>query len=125
MVLLLVTLGLCALFIWLSSQREELIAGLAGKPDTQAVNVEPDTAAAKPAEPVATPDPLRLDVVRVDPTGGAVIAGRAPAGAVVTVVGNGDPLGDTTAGSDGSFVALIDMPPSDVPVGRSVYGDAN
>jgi len=57
--------------------------------------------------PVAqTPAGPAFDVVRVDPQGNAVLAGRAMPGAVVTIKDNGVVLGTVTADSQGAFVLL-------------------
>lgn len=69
-------------------------------------------APARPA-PAATPaapakEGPSFDIVRVDPAGNAVIAGRAAPGAKVTVEANGKALGTTTANSSGDFVILPD-----------------
>ncbi len=61
------------------------------------------TAAMKPA-----PRPPSFDVVRVEPNGNAVIAGRAAPGARVTVAANGRKLGSARANSAGQFVILPD-----------------
>lgn len=70
--------------------------------------------AAAPATPpslaAVTPKPARrapsFDVVRVEPTGNTVIAGRAAPGAQVTVEANGKKLGSAKANSTGQFVIL-------------------
>ncbi|MEE2690556.1 MAG: Ig-like domain-containing protein [Pseudomonadota bacterium] len=64
----------------------------------------PDQAAPK------TPSLPSFDIVRVDRTGYAVIAGRAKPGAEVTVYANGEDLAKTTAESDGSWVMTTDTP---------------
>lgn len=60
----------------------------------------------------AAPSPVgpEFDVVRVDPQGNAVLAGRAVAGAVVTVLDNGKVLGTVTADAQGAFVLLPGSP---------------
>ncbi|MDE2335082.1 MAG: LysM peptidoglycan-binding domain-containing protein [Rhodospirillales bacterium] len=57
-----------------------------------------------PARPSA-PAPS-FDIVRVDPQGGVVIAGRAAPGAQVTVAANGKPIATATANASGQFVIL-------------------
>lgn len=59
----------------------------------------PQPAAASPAGP-------QFDVVRVDPQGNSVLAGRAVPGATVTILDNGKPLGTVTADAQGAFVLL-------------------
>ncbi len=61
--------------------------------------------AAAPATQEAPSGP-EFDVVRVDPQGNAVLAGRAVPGAVVTVKDNGAILGTVTADAQGAFVLL-------------------
>jgi nucleoid-associated protein YgaU len=64
------------------------------------------------ADATGTPTPSlpapSFDIVRVDPKGSAVIAGRAAPGAEVTVEANGKPLGTARADSSGQFVILPD-----------------
>ncbi|MCF4166641.1 LysM peptidoglycan-binding domain-containing protein [Zavarzinia compransoris] len=88
----------------------------------------PDTAAATPATPTpAMPPPAAdaatasraeenvapptFDVARIAAEGTAVLAGRAPAGSTVEVVGNGDLIGTTDAQrGDGAWVLVIQDP---------------
>jgi nucleoid-associated protein YgaU len=62
-----------------------------------------------PAPPPPTPAP-QFDVVRVDPSGNAVIAGRAAPGAVVTIKAGTSVLGTVTADADGAFAFVPDSP---------------
>ena len=62
---------------------------------------------AKPGEKPDIPAPT-FDVVLVSPDGGAVIAGRAAAGALVTVHENGSVVGTARADSHGSWVVAPD-----------------
>lgn len=63
--------------------------------------------ASAPPSPVAqSPAGPEFDVVRVDPQGNAVLAGRAVPGAVVTILDNGKLLGTVTADDQGAFVLL-------------------
>lgn len=56
-----------------------------------------------------------FDLVRVEPDGSALIAGTAPAGAIVTIFSDGIELGQTKASSRGEFVAFVStMPEKDV-----------
>lgn len=93
--------------------------------------------AAIPSEPAQ--DPLvdlvvpSFDVVRIDPSGDAVIAGRANAGATVTILDSGSDLGTAEADGRGEWVYLPSKPlepgphelklRADLPDGRSVLGD--
>jgi nucleoid-associated protein YgaU len=81
----------------------------------------PTTASAPPAAsppsapvapPAASPGPERpsFDIVRVSPTGTAVIAGRAAPGAEVTLRDNGHDIGSAQADASGQFVILPSQP---------------
>jgi len=67
--------------------------------------------AAKPATaPVPPATSLGFDIVRVDPHGQAVIAGRAMPGDRVRVLDAGTPIGEVTADSHGDWVLVPDAP---------------
>ena len=51
-----------------------------------------------------------FDVVRVDPTGSAVIAGSAEPYSKVNILSNGEEIGEAIAGASGEFVAIIQIP---------------
>ncbi len=55
-------------------------------------------------------EPPSFDVVRINPEGEAVIAGRAEPGAKVTIVDDGEEVGSVTADERGEFVFLPDKP---------------
>jgi LysM repeat protein len=59
-----------------------------------------------PAAPTSAASLPSFDIVKVDPTGHAVIAGRAAPGAKVTVLDGGKPLGDVTADDRGEWVLV-------------------
>lgn len=61
-------------------------------------------------QPAPTPSGPEFDVVRVDPQGNTVLAGRAVPGALVTVKDNGAVLGTVTADAQGAFVLLPATP---------------
>lgn len=65
-----------------------------------------------PGPEAETPAPTlpSFDIVRVDRTGYAVIAGRASPGAKVTIYANDEPLAETTAGADGSWAISTETP---------------
>lgn len=75
-----------------------------------------DTITAKAAEPRSTPEAARtavaesskFDVVRIDPEGASVFAGRAPANARVTVLANGQPVATATANASGEWSSVIE-----------------
>ena len=65
----------------------------------------PEIPAAPPSAPAPQVSPT-FDVVRVSPSGGAVIAGRAEPGAQVIVRDGGQPIGEAKADSRGEWVLL-------------------
>lgn len=108
---LLIVLGFIA---WKAAERFNLIE----KPEAERPQVTQPEPGEEPA-PAAAALPS-FDIVRVDRTGYAVIAGRAKAGAKVTVYGNGDVLAETTAESDGSWVMTTETPLDAGPVELSL-----
>ncbi len=70
----------------------------------------PPQAQPVPAATAQAPAGPAFDVVRVDPQGNAVLAGRAVPGAVVTITDNGKLLGTVTADAQGAFVLLPGSP---------------
>jgi len=83
------------------------------------VQAETELAALSPVEdnlaaPVVIEDRYkpRFDLVRVETDGSAVIAGKAPAGAIVTILSDGIELGQATATSRGEFVAFVNTVPT-------------
>ncbi|MBB4286382.1 LysM peptidoglycan-binding domain-containing protein [Roseospira goensis] len=73
-------------------------SGPAAIPDT-AIDAGPDG-----------PDAPTFDIVRVEPDGSAVMAGRAAPGATVSILDDGETLGETTADDRGQWVFLPDRP---------------
>lgn len=93
----------------LKGQRLPQPAPEAGQPATPA---KPAPEAAAPA-PEATPPAViapSFDVVRAEPDGSIVIAGKAAPGAAVEIVAGARALGATTAGKDGDFAIVLDEP---------------
>lgn len=92
-----------------------LLAGLAVL-DGAAIIYLRNGSSTPPPPPVATSAPIQapagpaFDVVRVDPEGNTVIAGRAGPGAVVTIKDNGNLLGTVTADAQGAFVFIPATP---------------
>ncbi len=86
-----------------------------GVPEPAAVPISAVPAQDASAEPAVVPAPgtPAFDVVLVSPDGGAVIAGRAEPGAVVTVLENGRVVGTANADRHGSWVISPDtkLPP--------------
>ena len=81
----------------------------------------PAQVASKPASaapaPEPEPTPPQFDIVRVEPSGEAVIAGRAAPKAKVTVTDHGQVVAETTADDAGEFTVL---PPAFSPGGHSL-----
>ena len=89
------------------------------KPQVAVVEeTEPQSVAAKPAVPVVVKEsakakpslvPPSFDILRVEKNGSVLVAGRAPAGAMVELVdSNGKVVGITRASEAGEFVILPD-----------------
>ncbi|WP_075768978.1 LysM peptidoglycan-binding domain-containing protein [Aerophototrophica crusticola] len=102
--------------LWLSggqvSAPGQAPAGIAAAPAPQA-----------PAAPTQAPsDKPSFDVVRVEPDGRAVIAGRAAPGSSVTLFDGAKELGSVTADSRGEWVYLPDQPLA--PGGRELRLEA-
>jgi nucleoid-associated protein YgaU len=70
--------------------------------------------------PAPTPGPV-FDVVRVDPQGNVVLAGRAAPGAKVTIKSGSTVIGSTTADAQGAFVLLPTnpLPPGGIEISLS------
>jgi len=93
------------------------VAGSASPAPTPAVTPVPAaTAPSPPPQAVQATPPATLpvvpsfDVVRVDPTGAAVIAGRSEPSAEVTVLDGEKPLTTITADKNGEWVLTLDTP---------------
>lgn len=78
----------------------------------QAAPIQPAPTQPAPIQPAPIPAPLApsFDVVRVSPSGAAVIAGRAAPGARVTVRAGARVIGRTTADASGAWVLLPTTP---------------
>ncbi len=113
-VLILIVLGFLA---WQGAQRFGLIET---PPDDESVSAPADDVPAiEDAEPAEAALP-NFDIVRVDRTGYAVIAGRAAPGAEVTIFANGEELAQARAERDGSWVISTDTPLDAGPVELSL-----
>lgn len=95
------------------SARERSVEAESG-PEPAPIQVEQRAALTTPSgEASATPaerTPPSFDVVRVEPNGDTVIAGRAEPGSEVTVMDGDREIGSVTADSAGQWVAIIDRP---------------
>lgn len=60
--------------------------------------------------PALSKEAPRFDLVRVDPKGGAIVAGKAAPGALVEILVDGKPVTSVKADRKGAFVAMFDMP---------------
>ncbi len=84
-----------------------------------AEEAEAQEEASVPAEPAEEgtdePDAPSFDVVRVDPAGQGLVAGRAEPGSTVAVEIDGETVGTTEADAAGGFVALFDVDSADAP----------
>lgn len=114
-VLLLIVLGFVG---WKAAERFKIIEG----PQEEASDVASDSGDAESDElPVeAEPALPSFDIVRVDRSGYAVIAGRAIPGADVTIYANEEELASTVAERDGSWVIATDTPLDAGPVELSL-----
>ena len=79
-----------------------------------AVEATPDTPA---TEATLTPS---FDTVRVDADGSVLVAGRAAAGAVLSLLLDGVEVATATASPNGTFATLFSIPPSDTPRAMSL-----
>ncbi|MEO0398205.1 MAG: LysM peptidoglycan-binding domain-containing protein [Pseudomonadota bacterium] len=90
---------------WKIAERYELVEPL----EEIVAPTEPEADEA-PAEEASTASLPSFDIVRIDRTGDAVIAGRAAPNAEVTVFANEAPLATETAGGDGAWVIVTETP---------------
>lgn len=104
---LLVVLGFIA---WKAAERFKLIEAVPQE------SAEPATGTSETPDVAPEPSLPSFDIVRVDRTGYAVIAGRAAPGAKVTILANEDPLAEATAEADGSWVISTETPLDAGPV---------
>jgi nucleoid-associated protein YgaU len=83
---------------------------LASKPDLSPTPPAPPIAYVPPQTAPAGAPPPQFDVVRVDPSGNAVIAGRAAPGASVVIRSGTTVIGIVTADPTGAFAIAPDTP---------------
>lgn len=80
--------------------------------DEQPVTVEPAIEAVIDPPKVSPPS---FDLVRVDKTGSAVVAGKAAPNTTVILLLDGNAISEAQTDASGAFVALLDFDPSDAP----------
>lgn len=98
-----------------AAQVRRLAGVFAGTDDGAPQPVQP-TAAPAPADAAqATPGAPTFDVLRVEPDGSAVVAGKAQPGAKLEILNNGKVIAQTTIDGTGDFAAVFDnpLPPGD------------
>lgn len=100
-----------------AAQVRRLPGIFAGTDDGAPAPVAP-AAPAAPEAPASTPAPTTgdaakaptFDVLRVEPDGSAVIAGKATPGSKLEIINNGQVIAQTTVEGSGDFVAVLDNP---------------
>ncbi|MDP4032623.1 MAG: LysM peptidoglycan-binding domain-containing protein [Pseudorhodobacter sp.] len=83
-------------------------AAIAAPEATPSVVAEPEAVAEQPTPPT-------FDTVRVEADGSALVAGRAGAGALVSILVDGAEVTTATANARGGFAALFNLAPSATP----------
>ncbi|MCZ7453989.1 LysM peptidoglycan-binding domain-containing protein [Rhizobium rhizogenes] len=101
-----------------AAQIRRLAGVFAGTDDGAAQPAQPAAAPAVPAPAgaaQATPGVPTFDVLRVEPDGSAVVAGKAQPGAKLEILSNGKVIAQTTIDGTGDFAAVFDnpLPPGD------------
>ncbi len=91
----------------------------------ESANPAPDAPASTTAkaEEEATPIAPEFDVVRVEPDGTTLVAGRADPGASVVILMDGAEIGQVMADDGGAFVSFLSLPPSAAPRVLSLMSD--
>jgi len=101
-IIIFILLAILGFIAWKAAERFKLIEA--------APQVETGGEPSKPSSETPAPSLPSFDIVRVDRTGYAVIAGRAQPGAKVVIYANEAPLAETTAERDGSWVISTETP---------------
>jgi nucleoid-associated protein YgaU len=109
---------------WLGGQWPLAEVSVTRAPEQAPAGSEPaqtsEVAAAKPDAPVAAPAistvPPILDLVRLEPDGSALVAGRAEPGAEVQIIVDGSRVATATADASGNFVAFIEVSETGQPL---------
>lgn len=81
---------------------------------TSAEVVEPLETSEPELEIVLEGNKPEFDLVRVDDTGTAVIAGTAEPNTLVTILSDGEKIGEAIASSSGEFVAIVQTPEKEI-----------
>lgn len=82
---------------------------VAGVPASQPAQSANQSVQGAPAAPAGATGPApTFDVVRVEPSGETVVAGRAAPGSIVNLLASGKPVGKATADANGQFVIIPD-----------------
>ncbi len=92
-------------------------------PDAAPVRPEARVAA-ETLSSAAPPELPRFDVVRIEPDGSTLVAGRAAPGAVVRVEMGGRVVAEARADASGQFVAVGDTPPATDPQEMALVSQA-
>lgn len=95
--------------------KEEAAEPAAATATTTTAATETDAPAATETPAALPPEAPRFDVVRVDGSGLATIAGSAPPGAALSIRIDGTEAQKVTADGSGQFATLLSLPPSEVP----------
>lgn len=106
-------LVLAAVLVAILANRDAAVPEQASAPpaaESPPAAAAPQTAAVPPPAPAPEPIAPGFDVVRVNPKGDAVIAGRAAPNASVTVLDGEKPVGTVTADKRGEWVLLPTEP---------------
>jgi hypothetical protein len=110
-ILLLIVLGFIG---WKAAERFRIVEQ---RPAEEVATAPASSDASQPAEEVPAEAALpSFDIVRVDRSGYAVIAGRAKPGSEVTLYANDEELAKLPAESDGTWVVATDTPLDAGPV---------
>ncbi|MDD9924109.1 MAG: hypothetical protein OXQ92_17790, partial [Boseongicola sp.] len=88
----------------------------AAESEEEAAEAEDETTESEAVVDAApTLSSAEFDIVRVEPDGSTVIAGRAPAGASIALMMDGEEVERVVADAAGNFVALLSLGSSDTP----------
>jgi hypothetical protein len=114
-ILLLIVLGFIG---WKAAERFKIIEG--PQDEVSAPSTTPSGPGTEPTEKPAEPALPSFDIVRVDRSGYAVIAGRAKPGSEVTVYANDEELITALTELDGAWAIATDTPLDEGPVELSL-----